>query len=154
MEQVWENMDLRRLIYSFGYPQHRNHMNHIARYFRQKKRNTQFNIRCLRRDFALYNSDHHYISSLDQMLPDLLTFEEQYYLLNQMMDCRCCTRHSYGKPVRSMLWIEENMGRGDNVECSCWCRHMSRILNYSIHHYTPTLTCRENPQYITPHEMY
>lgn len=156
MEKVWQNTDLLRLIYSFGYPEHRKHMKHIVQYFRKKVKKIKFNLRCLRRDFALYNASHNYISSLDRMLPELLTQTEQYILLHQMIDCRCCSRHSHGKPVRSRLWLNENSSYGhhDNIDCECWCRHMSRILNHSIQHYETTLTCRKDPQYITPYELY
>jgi hypothetical protein len=154
MEQVWRNMDLRRMIFSFGSPEHRTHMKEIVGYFRRKKKYTQFNIHRLCADWKCYRT-YHPNRHLDQMIPTIFTEEEQDTLLYQMIDCKCCTRHTHGKPVRSHLW-ESEYNSVNTDGCLCYCRHMARVLLYSIQNHDPSLRAcfRSQKYYINSNDMY
>jgi hypothetical protein len=140
MDKVFKNMDLVRLIYSFGYPEHRMHMKGITSCFKQKDEIIQFNLSCLQEDWIIYHEIYP-DGSMDRMISSLFVEEEQYNLLHQLIDCRCCTRHSYGKPIRSMLWASDYVPARDE-SCLCCCRHMSRVLLHSIYHNNNRGTCR------------
>lgn len=164
MERVWSNADLKRLIFSFGYPEHRVYMKTIVDAFQHETTRRNHLMDCLGSDFRLYRSIHNDNGWMEQMLCDLLTEDEQGILLHTMIDCRCCSYHSHGKPVHNLLWVYENQyyidyhlpwinplgpARGD---CKCKCKTLSKSLLCCLS-VKPTLQYRDNALFITPTEM-
>jgi len=129
MEQM--NSDLKRLIYSFGYPEHRVYMKEIVEYFKHQAFKREHNLKCIRRDFQV--NIHVSPCPLRQLLPELFNITQHEILLNQMIDCRCCTNHSHSKPVRGGDgYYTSEAPKTQKEDCSCGCRNMARILLYSM----------------------
>ena len=110
--KVFANEDLKRHIFSFGYPEHRTLMRGL--------------IQELQLDMSLF-PDHGSIT--DQVGSyDVL---EQLKWFDYLNRCRCCSRHSHYKPY--ILGCEGiypvNMGKipeGNVIECKCPCRSFAR----------------------------
>lgn len=89
MEQLFENKDIMRLIYSFGYPEHRIYMKKL----------------CYKLDTVLSNL---YITHwpkkricnepLSTFLARERTRYELIFMYKAYKKCQCCTRHCYYKP--------------------------------------------------------
>lgn len=136
MEQVMNNEDLIRIIYSFGYPKHRENMKEIVSslHYKNLKRNNIMD--CLKHDYELYTKHNPY-SSMDRFVPDLLSKKEQQEVLCQLIQCRCCTRHSHNKPImvdKTFYYKPSSKRYYNDVECKCSCRHLSRTLWHSLAH--------------------
>jgi len=151
MEQVKKNDDLIRLIYSFGYPEHRTYMNEIVSHFDENNFKIENNIKCIRRDYNIYCGLTEYPSSLDMFITDLFSKEEQHILLKQMLSCRCCSRHSHSKPHNLIIYccdvVEET---STDVHCHCSCRHLSRCFMESILYHRCLNRYKQNPVFISP----
>lgn len=123
MESLMEHEDIKRYIYSFGYPEHRIYMKAICQQI-----NTPY-------DFIsqLYREWDGYVAlSMTQYLHTRYSSCELHHLYLITKRCNCCTRHSYYKPNLSA--IQQNTKTNPNphysiiysTTCSCHCRSLSR----------------------------
>jgi hypothetical protein len=136
IDQIFKNKDLLRIIYSFD-PQHRIRMKDIIYHFEYENFKTQHNIKCIMNNYysyVNYNSNRNISSSLHTFFRQSFETQQLENLLNQMIKCRCCNRHSHFKPIRlnnSYYYIKSIMRYKKN-ECECLCRTIGRILFFSI----------------------
>jgi hypothetical protein len=126
--KVFQNMDLIRLIYGYGDPEHRNSMDYIHQ--RTK-------------EVLLTHVPATYPYTRGEVpLKDTLT---EFFLLRR---CRCCSRHSHSKP--NIYFGYTHGCRDDEVwlvidyrtvivpeckdlgDCNCDCRHKMRKLSEFI----------------------
>ena len=129
MERILANVDLRRHIFSFGDPEHRDRMKDVSY------------------DLAVH------VDLVEDRLchdrgerPAMEYFREEYTAQEliawsrYLNRCKCCTRHSHCKPY--LEWIEgiqhvripehSNQARG----CPCPCRNLSRhMMKVYLHHH-------------------
>lgn len=127
MESFMEHEDIKRHIYSFGYPKHRIYMKEIC-----KRINTPYDfIYQLNREWDGYDA-----LSMTQYLHTRYSYIElkQLYLITKR--CNCCTRHSYYKP--NLCAIQLNAKTNPNphysiysTTCVCHCRSLSRHIYYA-----------------------
>jgi len=126
-KEVFDYQDLVRLIYSFGFPEHRLHTKKVC-------------------NQLLY---HHYRRTDKPLAKDLLSpvpnLMKHHRDWNLYVDffvykrCMCCSRHSHRKPSISLEegtivfdWGNETMvpEAMDRNDCDCECRHnCRRIIN-------------------------
>jgi hypothetical protein len=113
--KVFANEDLKRLIFSFGYPEHRAFTRNLTR-----ELHVDMNT------FQYHGSITEYIETCTVM--------EQLKWLEYFNRCRCCSRHSHYKPYINSDYggmYPVNMGRipeGNVVECDCPCRSFARYM--------------------------
>lgn len=156
MEQVMNNEDLLRIIYSFGYPKHREYIKEIVSTFHYKHSKRNNIMTCLKYDWNLYASNNPHYSTMDSFMSDLLSEKEQEYILRQMIQCRCCTRHSHNKPImvdKTFYYKQSNKRYYNDVDCKCSCRNLSRQLWHSLtgrvcRHRYKDITIFMTPRYI------
>lgn len=156
MEQVMNNIDLVRHIYSFGYSKHREYMSEILSAFRHKTFKRKHNIRCLNYDWQLYTSHTEYYSPFDMFISDILSRQQQKEVLKQLIQCRCCTRHSHNKPVvidKTFYYKESSKRYYNDTDCKCPCRSISRNLWHSLTNHICLHRYKDSPIYMTPHNI-
>lgn len=124
MERLFANNDIRRHIFSFGYPEHRERMKTVALEitidadYAQTVRNTYYER----------GGDR----SIMEYLRDEYTAQELVEHSKYLNRCKCCTRHSHCKPYvecvdnAEYVRIPENSQAPSQHVCSCPCRSMSR----------------------------
>ena len=110
--KVFANEDLKRHIFSFGYPDHRVLMRDVSR------------------ELQVDMSTFPYSESITGLV-ESFPITEQLKWFDYLNRCRCCSRHSHYKPYldgRGGIY-PVNMGRipeGNVVECNCPCRSFAR----------------------------
>ena len=126
-KQVFDNKDLVSLIYSFG-PGHREQMKQVYDSFKTS-------TKCLLSPVP-NEMKHH---------PNLDKFIE-FFVLKR---CRCCSRHSHGKPniymehgevVFEVKRYQERVPEGNIKECDCSCRKDCRNLLWELAYEQPVVT--------------
>lgn len=114
-DQVFDNIDILRIVYSFGDPSHRE------------------NLRNVHEEMEEGNA----LSPIPRDGP----FQESFHLFNMLKRCRCCSRHSHRKPtikrVKTVLFFYRDYGERvpedrDMYNCHCACRHQSRHIHRYI----------------------
>ena len=113
---VFGNEDLKRLIFSFGYPEHREFTTSLAESLTVNP--SPFEDRFLedRQDRPLYD----YL--VEEYSPQELILWTNYFAR-----CRCCTRHSHDKPCFVNQEIVFTKRAPTKIyECDCTCRHFAR----------------------------
>ena len=139
---VFQNIDLQRHIYSFGYPELRTHMKNIC-----KQINTDESLIDLNNwvnDINLKRLNGGGLISLDKYIRKNCSKHDIIAMYDICKRCHCCTRHACYKPKlfqkqkNSKLqpnpyYIKENIFLND--ACPCICRHISRFL-YRAYWYT------------------
>lgn len=124
------NHDLVCHIYSFGYPKHRIYMKCIVNDFNFKKAIRKHNIECIIDDWTFYSHSQYFEWNMNDFVSNLFNRQEQIALLNQMIECYCCTRHCNNRPIKIKDTFcynptSENVPRNN---CSCHCRSLARSL--------------------------
>lgn len=126
MEQIMENEDIKRLIYSFGYSEHRCYMKEIS-----TRLNTNLESIKAIIDACDYDQDD---NSMSYYIKCRFKKDQMIQMYNQTRRCYCCTRHSNYKPDLLRGDLNSNNSPNDqqehsyNEECSCYCRHMCRYV--------------------------
>jgi hypothetical protein len=131
-EQVFASEDLKRHIFSFGYPGHRNHMNALCKEVRHET--------VSRYGKELLTSVPRYyfqcLGKREDILNDLLLF----FRCNR---CQCCSRHCHRKPAiiidhpHGFMFLEGEEKRVPEDKfvdlCDCYCRRNMRrmVQDYS-----------------------
>jgi hypothetical protein len=156
MEQVMNNLDIIRLIYSFGYPNHRIYMKQIVDTFKDEQANREFNMECIIDDWNLYHQSKYYLSSMNILLSDLFNRSQQTILLVQMIKCKCCTRHCHNKPfiLNGNIIYKPNRIKYTMYDCNCNCRHISRELFKCYKKNSGLHRLKESVIYRSPTEIY
>ena len=125
-KQVFESLDLVRIIYSFGDPSHRKFTESLKW---DLKRGPdvlyeQFRDHCLQSYYSSY--------SYNEYLYEVSTEKIKRY--NQsFLRCYCCARHNrdkrYLKTERftKIVWRDQAVFENGPSECDCKCRHSNRI---------------------------
>ncbi len=128
-KEVFENQDLVRLIYSFGFPEHRLHTKKVCN-------------QLLNRHY--HRTDRSLAKDLLSPLPNMMKHHKEWKLYVGFFiyrRCRCCSRHSHRKPNISLeegtivfdwgnhTMVPEAMDRND---CDCECRHRCRRIMYTL----------------------
>ena len=122
-KEVFDNQDLVRLIYSFGFPEHRLHTKKV----------------CNRLLYHHYcRTDKPLAKDLLSPVPNLMKHHREWKLYVEFFvykRCMCCSRHSHRKPS---IYLEEgtivfDWGNEtvvpeaiDRNDCDCVCRHKCR----------------------------
>lgn len=116
---VFANEDLKRHIFSFGYPEH------IAF---TKSLTESLKVDCSPFQERYWAQDRH----LSQYLEEFTEVELMNYM-HYFNRCKCCTRHSHYKPYvgfdRIHVKIAPNAYRG---ACECPCRSLARHCARSV----------------------
>ena len=113
--KVFANEDLKRIIFSFGYPEHRVFTCNLTR------------------ELQVDMNTFQYDGSITEHI-EKCTVMEQLTWLDYFNRCRCCSRHSHYKPYINANYggiYPVNMGRipeGNVVECNCSCRSFARYM--------------------------
>ena len=156
MDQVMNNIYLLRIIYSFGYPEHRLYMKRIVDDFKDEQNTREFNMECIMDDWALYYQSQYYHSGFDMLLSDLFNRQQQKVLLFQMIKCKCCTRHSHNKPIllNDRIIYYPTSIKHTKDECYCHCRHLSRNLWHCYKEHTSLHRLKDSQFYRSPNEIY
>lgn len=138
MEKLFLNEDIKRLIFSFGYPKHRKYMKEIIFHFRKEKYKVKKQIEYLELDYMLYNDI--YYEYPDNFIYDVLNRDLQIKLLKQFMKCYCCNRHIQNRPYYkgNILYYSHNNLFYEDETCDCKCRYYSRLLYNSIQYNNPS----------------
>jgi hypothetical protein len=124
---VFDTQDLVRLIYSFGYPEHRVLTQYIAQEIREDVHEITYErlywIESMTPDRR--EGDISLTRFLEEVPMDLLK------LLNGYKRCYCCQRHNKNKPIIHEGQIHTFKGvvterNAYPCDCGCPCRHYSR----------------------------
>lgn len=99
MEKLFENKDIMRHIYSFGYPEHRNYMKRLS--YEMDTNLTGFNI--TPKDWP---KDRRHGESLCSFLAREKSRSELIDMYHMYKNCHCCSRHCYYKP--NLYELNEN----------------------------------------------
>jgi len=127
MDKLFQNEDIMRYIFSFGYPQHRNYMNQVC-----KDINT--NLKCIK-DWPKNRVNH---ESLCDFIYRTHNDKEIIELYNIYKRCHCCTRHSSYKPniiskqENNKTYPNHHYNDNQKHECLCNCRHITRQIYASF----------------------
>jgi hypothetical protein len=133
MERILANDDLRRHIFSFGEPEHRERMKDVS---------NDLVVRAdLIRDLVCQDRGDRTAS---EYFRDEYTAQELLGWSRYLNRCKCCTRHSHCKPY--LEWVDgvqhvripeqtHHVHRA-LIECECPCRNLSRHMMkaYLSHH--------------------
>lgn len=124
-KQVFASEDLKRHIFSFGYPEHREFMKSLKKIL---------HVDC--KPFMRRYARNHNWRVMNQYILHEYTETEILRYIHYYNRCRCCTRHSHFKPilknVDGMIHIYEN---DNNIpghvmirdhSCQCHCRYLMR----------------------------
>lgn len=115
-QTVFANEDLKRLIFSFGYPEHIEFTKSLTDIL--KVDSYQF-------------ADRYYENQNDRCLYDYIveefTSKELIEWINYFARCHCCTRHSHDKPrvIKRDIVFTPRINTTD-YECECPCRSLGR----------------------------
>jgi hypothetical protein len=129
MEQVFANVDLKRHIFSFGYPEHREFMCSIKE---------SLKIDC--EPFVQMYGQNHNERDMIQYIMEEYTEPEMLSSIRYFNRCRCCTRHSFKPFIKVVDGVTHVFNDSHNInlikDCHCSCRHISRqIVNaFCIRH--------------------
>ncbi len=112
---VFANEDLKRHIFSFGYPEHVEFTKSLSEVL--KVDSGRFHDR--------YYEERHDRCIYDYLM-DEFTPKELVAWTNYFARCRCCTRHSHDKPYirKSVVIYTPKIQSTD--ECDCPCRSLGR----------------------------
>ena len=157
MNQVMNNVDLLRLIFSFGYSNHRQYMREIVNEFKSDDDNRKFNMECIMDDWTLYVESQYYHSGINMFLADLFNNQQQKSLLTQMIKCKCCTRHAHNKPIMlndRFIYYETSIKYTKDPHCDCHCRHLSRNLWFCYKNHMSLNRLFNSHFYRSPNEIY
>jgi hypothetical protein len=126
MEQIMENEDIKRVIYSFGYPEHRFYMKDLS-----TRLNT--NLEPIKEISDAWEYDQGEIgNSMSYYIQCRFTKDQMIQMYHKTRRCYCCTRHAHYKPDLLRRELNSNNSPNDqpeysyNEECYCNCRHMCR----------------------------
>ena len=114
--QVFANEDLKRHIFSFGYPEH-------IVFTKSLKVTLQVDTLPFENHYLEYRNGR----SLREYLMDEFTPLELVEYIRYFARCRCCTRHSHDKPYVTTLGIVYTPKiHSSDYTCECLCRHIGR----------------------------
>jgi hypothetical protein len=114
--KVFANEDLKRHIFSFGYPEHAEFTKSLKEVL--KVDSLQF--------YHRYYEDR-YDRCIYDYLMDEFTSKEIVEWTNYFARCRCCTRHSHDKPyIRNGVVIYTPKIQSNVHKCECPCRSLGR----------------------------
>ncbi len=113
--QVFAMDDLKRHIFSFGYPEH------IA-FTKSLKVILKVDTTPFEERFHAYRDGR----SLPRYLLEEFDAQELVECIHYFSRCRCCTRHSHDKPYVSTFGIAYTPKIHSSDECECQCRHIGR----------------------------
>lgn len=121
MEKLFENNDIMRLIYSFGYSEHRHYMKEMSK-----------SIVCEDYDPIGWPEKRVNNESLCTFLKRK-SWIELIDLYNRYNKCHCCTRHSYFKPKLFEMRLNPKIIPNPyyttyDKSTECACRHRSRLV--------------------------
>ena len=125
LKEMFDNEDIIRYIYSFGYPEYRSHMDNICFQINTTHQHITYQL------FGEWN-DSMTSESLGVYCRENYERPKILELYKKYMKCYCCTRHSYYKP--DILKKKYNKKKeicyyqSDETGCECECRHMTRHL--------------------------
>jgi hypothetical protein len=125
-KQVFESLDLVRIIYSFGDPSHRAFTESLKWDLKSwpDVLYAQFRDHCLRSCYSSY--------SFNEYLYEVSTEKIKQYN-RSFLRCYCCARHNqdkrYLKTERftQIVWRDQAVFENGSSECECKCRHSNRI---------------------------
>lgn len=129
MEQIMENEDIKRVIYSFGYPEHRCYMKEIS-----TRLNTNLESIKAIIDACEDEQDDQDDNSMSYYIKCRFKKDQMIQMYHQTRRCYCCTRHANYKPDLFRGDLNSNKSPNDpqehsyNEECYCYCRHMCRYV--------------------------
>jgi len=113
MQSVWNNPDLIRVIYGFGYG-HRERMKPVLE-------DIVVDISGFVENMESDLNDR----TVQQYLMQEFNYEEKKLFKDYFDRCRCCSRHShYKNRTKATLPVQESKVK----ECDCRCRELSRRL--------------------------
>lgn len=113
--------DVITLIYSFGYPKHKEYINKISN---QLTRVFNHNISLLYESYyKLYRLD--YVDSFTEFLTYSVEDGVLEELFKQCTKCYCCSRHCHNRPT-NYYTDEVSIGENFYTDCNCKCRLLAR----------------------------
>ena len=132
MERILANVDLKRHIFSFGEPAHRDRMKQVSDGLAIRVEPIQHLFEDNRGERSLYD-----------YLRDEYTAQELIATSRYLNRCKCCTRHSHYKPyleyvegVQEVRIPSHPVHHGFPLDCECACRTMSRcMMRVYLHHH-------------------
>ena len=114
-QTVFANEDLKRHIFSFGYPEHIKFTKSLTDILKVNP-------------WSFYHT--YYEDRKDRCIRAYLTEEftskELTEWVNYFARCRCCTRHSHDKPYVNKRGIAYTPKTNTTDECDCPCRSLGR----------------------------
>jgi len=132
-------IELKRIIFSFGYAQYRTYLKTICYTINYKSFKFNHNIDLLNGDINRYYTEGPYdlinIYPLRIIILLGLSNNKQLKLFNQCIKCYCCTRHCNRRPTsihRDVFTYTENYE--DDPICQCSCRQNARYIKEMYHH--------------------
>jgi hypothetical protein len=123
---VFANEDLKRHIFSFGYPEHIEFTKSLVKH--------------LKVDCRPFQEKFWRISwgrPLRTYLIEEFTEDERFDLIHYFNRCRCCTRHSHYKPYVDAFGakiVSNSNAHATSDLCGCPCRHLSRHCARTVNH--------------------
>jgi hypothetical protein len=121
---VFGSEDLKRLIFSFGYPEHREFTASLTESLAVDPYPFEDRFLENQQDRCLYD-----------YLVEEYTPQELILWSNYFARCRCCTRHSHDKPRFVNQEIVFTKRSPTKVyECECTCRHYARMCVKAFSH--------------------
>jgi hypothetical protein len=124
--------DVITLIYSFGYPEYKEHMKEVC-YQLTNYTGTglvQYNLNLLRQDY--YNVHDSYVTCMVDYLIHAVNNEVLEDLFIQCTRCYCCSKHCHNRPTN---YYGDEVSIGENFEtseqCHCNCRQLARSIKRS-----------------------
>jgi hypothetical protein len=137
MNELFENKDILRLIYSFGYPTHRIYMKELS-----EKIN---NVLTGNMDPIGWPKNRVHGEALCTFLYREKTYDELICLYNKYKKCQCCTRHCYYKP--KLYYLDENHKLEPNPYYTYTNPPDGRFMVPTIYHHC-TCKCRTHMRHV------
>ena len=125
------------LIYSFGYPEYKEHMNEICHEIINYTGTglVQYNLNLLREDYYNvhnYYVNNYYVTCMVDYLIHAVNNEVLEDLFIQCTRCYCCSKHCHNRPKN---YYTDEVSIGENFEtseqCHCNCRQIARSIKRS-----------------------
>ena len=122
---VFANEDLKRHIFSFGYPEHIEFTKSLTKILK---------VDCDRFDETFWKNTRG--RPMGTYLKDEFTEAERMDWMHYFNRCKCCTRHSHYKPYvdEDCVKIISNSSTNRDDLCQCMCRHLARHCARTVNH--------------------
>lgn len=118
-------IELKRIIYSFGYPAHRTYTKHICFIINKKKEILNYNIELVNSDIESFRMAG--IEEIIELLIISIYDSKKHKLFNQCIKCYCCTKHCNKRP-KNIFTDELTYTENYNTTCNCSCRSFARLM--------------------------